>query len=343
MKTDDPRVTAYALGELPASERSEIEALLKTNPDAAEEAGETRKIAGILKKSLAAEPMPILGEQQRWAIMRLAASMEREGRGFSASERDAVEPAWYERVGVWQTVAACAVFGFGVYAFSVSLAQPSQKPGALASAPEMVIGVPAGGDLLPLASGGPEVLTPKEAQQRFVAAGGPELDAAKAFPNGALIVPPQLAEVAKVEAPRHSIPNPAAKAADLVEVTHDNNRTIISIPDAASIVQNAGGEKAPLPTGSGRVNTKAASMGALGARPPSDENVGAFLLQRMKDAERIGEGSTAAEFEKIFRPDAKVPGRYEMIRCKAIKVDVEFEGGEGSPVKRISKPYLSVQ
>jgi anti-sigma factor RsiW len=33
MKTDDPKLTAYALGEIPAAERAAMEALIEKDPE----------------------------------------------------------------------------------------------------------------------------------------------------------------------------------------------------------------------------------------------------------------------------------------------------------------------
>lgn len=356
MNSDDPRLTAYALGELPASERIEIERVLGGQPRAGREIEETREIAGILRGALHAEPSQPLAEHQRWAILRLAGAVR---RGVSANERNAAEPAWWGRVGVWQTIAACAVFGFGVYAFSVSLTRSSPSAMPATGRVDLVVAVPQDAALAPTAEGAPEILTPTEMQRRIAAAGGRSADAAKVFPNGAVIVPPRLAEAIRIEAPQQPISNPdassaqVAEVAGVVEVKRENERTIISIPDAARVARNGTqheaqpGVRKPTLIGADPVSANA-SIGRVSAKPPSDEVVGTYLVQRMNEAARVGEGSTVGEFRKVFRPDAKVPGRFEMIRCKAIKVDVGFSGA-GDPVsddarvKMISKPYLDVR
>ncbi len=354
MKTDDPILTAYALGELPAGERASIEQLLREQPQAGTEISETREIAGILRDALHAEPAPPLAEHQRWAILRMAEAVQREARGVPARERDVVEPAWWGRVGVWQTIAACAVFGFGIYAFSVSLTKPSPSVGRTLGPEDMVVTVP--GEAVPAVPGAPEILTPAELQQRMVAAGGPGVDAGKVFPNGALIVPPQLAGAVRIEAPQGTISTTAGNAAPasgVVRVTRENERTVISILDAARIARDGIGYatlpdvRKPAVVGSNQTSANA-SIGLAAAKPPSDEVFGTYLLQRMSEAERVREGSTAADFSKVFRADPKVPDRYEMIRCRSIKVDAKFEGGDGTAkssdarVKTISRPYLDV-
>ncbi len=51
----DPRLTAYAMGELSAEERAEVEALLARSPEAREELEHIRRIADVLTRALAAE------------------------------------------------------------------------------------------------------------------------------------------------------------------------------------------------------------------------------------------------------------------------------------------------
>jgi anti-sigma factor RsiW len=123
MNTHDTKHTAFALGELSPAERAEIERELSADPELNAEIAEIREMAGILKKELAAEPAGTLAEHQRWAIIRAATP----ARPPAANERDVVQPGWWQRAGVWQVVAACAVFGFGVYAISQQLTLPSKQ------------------------------------------------------------------------------------------------------------------------------------------------------------------------------------------------------------------------
>lgn len=71
----DPRLTAYALDEMPAEERAAFEAGL----DAADRAeiAAVRALAALLREGLAEEPMPSLGESQREVIRRHAAGAAR--------------------------------------------------------------------------------------------------------------------------------------------------------------------------------------------------------------------------------------------------------------------------
>jgi len=91
---DDPRLTAYALGELEGEERAEIEALLEENEEARELVEATRALASSLEAQLAAESAPGLSAEQRRAIEERAA----RGRGRRTA-----------RLLSWRSVAAVAL------------------------------------------------------------------------------------------------------------------------------------------------------------------------------------------------------------------------------------------
>ena len=65
---DDPRLTAFALGELDGADRDEIEQLIAASPEAAAAVRDIEDTVGILNGSLAEEPAPELSEEQRTAI-----------------------------------------------------------------------------------------------------------------------------------------------------------------------------------------------------------------------------------------------------------------------------------
>ena len=54
---DDPRLTAYALGELSGDERAAVEAALRENPALRSVVADVRMTARYLEAALAAEPM----------------------------------------------------------------------------------------------------------------------------------------------------------------------------------------------------------------------------------------------------------------------------------------------
>jgi Ca-activated chloride channel family protein len=66
---DDPRLTAFALGELDGADRAEIEQLIADSPEAAALVKEIEETIGVLDGELAAEPTPELTEAQRAAIL----------------------------------------------------------------------------------------------------------------------------------------------------------------------------------------------------------------------------------------------------------------------------------
>ena len=65
---DDPRWTAYALGELDPAERAHLDQVCETNPAARKHVEELRTFAGGLKKALATEPALELRPDQRAAL-----------------------------------------------------------------------------------------------------------------------------------------------------------------------------------------------------------------------------------------------------------------------------------
>ncbi len=75
---DDPRLTAYALGELDDTERAEIEAQLKDSETARRTVEMIRRTAEVLTEELQAEPLASLTPEQRKAVE--AAMAQGDGR-----------------------------------------------------------------------------------------------------------------------------------------------------------------------------------------------------------------------------------------------------------------------
>jgi Ca-activated chloride channel family protein len=71
---DDPRLTAYALGELDDAERGEVESALATSPELQAEVESIRQAAALFDTSLQAEAGPTLTEAQRLAIHEQASA-----------------------------------------------------------------------------------------------------------------------------------------------------------------------------------------------------------------------------------------------------------------------------
>lgn len=60
LHADDPRLTAYALGELTDEERAEFERELAASPEAERELAEIRETIALVRRELAAEPVPVI-------------------------------------------------------------------------------------------------------------------------------------------------------------------------------------------------------------------------------------------------------------------------------------------
>ncbi|MGE5192657.1 MAG: hypothetical protein ACM3U2_09155, partial [Deltaproteobacteria bacterium] len=69
LHADDPRLTAYALGELDPTEREAVERLLADSPAAQAAVREICDLAGLLTTELKQEPAPALTAAQRTAIL----------------------------------------------------------------------------------------------------------------------------------------------------------------------------------------------------------------------------------------------------------------------------------
>ncbi|MFT5091318.1 MAG: Ca-activated chloride channel family protein [Porticoccaceae bacterium] len=65
---EDPRLTAFVLGEIDDSDRAEIEQLLESSPEAQAAVKEIEETIGVLKEGLASEPVPELTAEQRAAV-----------------------------------------------------------------------------------------------------------------------------------------------------------------------------------------------------------------------------------------------------------------------------------
>ena len=105
MKIDsnDPRLTAYALGELAEVDRVAFEADLAADPEARQEVERIRGAAVILKEKLESEPCPHLEPEQRLAIHdRIAPAQPDTGGQFG----------WFPWLAIAAGLVACAVILF---------------------------------------------------------------------------------------------------------------------------------------------------------------------------------------------------------------------------------------
>lgn len=84
MKLDlnDPKLTAYALGELSAAERSSVESAIAGSPEARQEVERIRELAALLTDQLKKEPADALSQFQRIAIDSQARSLPSQRRSI---------------------------------------------------------------------------------------------------------------------------------------------------------------------------------------------------------------------------------------------------------------------
>ena len=85
---DDPRLTAFVLGELDETGRTEIEKLIAGSPEAAAAAQELVETVGVLSGELASEPAPKLTATQRAAILDLGTSNQTPAMTDSTAETE---------------------------------------------------------------------------------------------------------------------------------------------------------------------------------------------------------------------------------------------------------------
>ncbi len=102
MNTDDPKLTAYALGELYPSERAVIEQLLRDDPAAANEVEATRAFAAQLRTRLHAERAEGLHPAQRAELLSTIPVPPRKVIAFS------------RRAAAWSAIAASVAIGVGI-------------------------------------------------------------------------------------------------------------------------------------------------------------------------------------------------------------------------------------
>lgn len=339
MNLDNPKLTAFALGELPPAERPEVETFLSENAEGASELRETREIARILQQGLKWEPAGSLAPHQRDAIFRAAEIAQREraeAASFPMSEREAgvgvAHSAWWDRPGPWQAIAASAVIGLASYALFVNVGGP-RKQMEMAGMNEIVVRVPIDVAQGAPSSGDPQLISPNgNASLAPVTTAG--IDPGKMLNQA----PPVKSSPLKVEL------NPAELAATGANGGSEERASAPEVtpkPRGARLVSKGPGADYRSGASIGKVEHR------LAAAPVTDEGVSTYLQERLKEAERLTPGGTYEDFAKVFRPMPGTPGKFEMIRTPAIKVDAEFDSAtaHGTPapearLKKVSKPYL---
>lgn len=106
---NDPRLTAYALGEMDEAERAEFEKLLEESEEDLSLIAEYRNLAEVLSQELASEPHPVLTPEQRGVIVqRLANSNGKPTSGFTGW------PWFFRPYQLAGALATCLVLGLGL-------------------------------------------------------------------------------------------------------------------------------------------------------------------------------------------------------------------------------------
>jgi Ca-activated chloride channel family protein len=187
---DDPRLTAYALGELDSAEAAEIDRLLASDPAAAAVVDDLRGLAGLLERSLQAESEPGLTLDQRLAIED--AVRDRRLRFVR-----------YRRVAA--TLAAGLLLALGGFGAGRMLESGKLAPDALARAagaaprPEMAVLADSAGESREADFG--EEMTPES-----------EMDRLPEAPASAMLSP--IAPAAPAPAPEPAVDAPSSRPAE---------------------------------------------------------------------------------------------------------------------------------
>jgi Ca-activated chloride channel family protein len=110
MKTnlDDPKLTAYALGELEGEDRAAMEALLVNSPEARRQVDEIRQTAQRLETELQKEPCPVLTTKQTKAIENEL--VDREENATTQTQRD-TKPWFLQLIPSFRLVEVIIVVG----------------------------------------------------------------------------------------------------------------------------------------------------------------------------------------------------------------------------------------
>lgn len=128
---NDARLTAYALGELEGSERTEIEQLLAASPEARAELAEIQEAVGLLQTQLASEPAPELTAEQR---QRLEQHIVAQAASESPAARPDVRVAAIVSVSPRRTWVAVAG-SLAASAVAVAIMLPAMQQSREASRP----------------------------------------------------------------------------------------------------------------------------------------------------------------------------------------------------------------
>jgi anti-sigma-K factor RskA len=118
--SNDPRLTAYVLGELDDAERAEVERQLEQSAELREEVEAIRQTTALLGDELQAEPCPALTDQQRSAIQQPA---EEASVSLAARPRK----SWSRRLAEFTTIAVVAVILLLLLQPATQYSHPSRR------------------------------------------------------------------------------------------------------------------------------------------------------------------------------------------------------------------------
>ncbi len=118
---DDPRLTAYALGELDPIERAQVEAMLADSAEARTALEEIRETIGLLSRELTFEPSLTLTMVQRHAVEQAVSFDNGELLGLRAAARRTVVSDSVESKSRWGTIARTATTVAGVAALALAI------------------------------------------------------------------------------------------------------------------------------------------------------------------------------------------------------------------------------
>jgi Ca-activated chloride channel family protein len=86
LNANDPRLTAYVLGELDEKDRAAVEAALARSAELRQTVDEIRETADLLTSELAGEPIPQLSNERREAVLQVAGNGSRYHAGATRVE-----------------------------------------------------------------------------------------------------------------------------------------------------------------------------------------------------------------------------------------------------------------
>ncbi len=150
IRPDDPRLTAYHLGELPSEEMAAVERAAAADPAVRLALRETGKLTGFLEDALGPDGRNHLRASQREAIRRAGRDADSEGKVVELASAGRSLRPWWTGLGAAAVVAFAAVLMSRLNDGPGEATGPSAREVALLSQPGPALGDPATG----VASGG---------------------------------------------------------------------------------------------------------------------------------------------------------------------------------------------